>query len=204
MRSEASESPAGQVSELGSAYFEFQALFGATKHAGGLTATRELLELCHADDSSYVLDVGCGVGMTPVYLARELGCRVVGVDIRESMIEQAHDRARREGVEQQVEFRVADARELPFDDAVFDVVMGESVTSLLVDKQTGINECARVTRPGGYVGLNEMTWLKADPPPDLIDYYFRTTGSQPETSDAWEELLRSSGLTDIVARPRKM
>jgi hypothetical protein len=49
-----------------------------------------------------------------------------------------------------------------------------------------------------------MTWVKAGPPPELVDYYFRTTGSQPETSDAWEKLLRSSGLTDLVARPRKM
>ncbi len=204
MRSDADELPPGEMSELGPAYFEFQALFGATKHAGGLTATRELLELCHADASSHVLDVGCGVGMTPVYLAKEPGCRVVGIDIRETMIDQALERAKREAVEQQVEFRVADARDLPFEDALFDVVMGESVTSLLVDKQTGISEFVRVTKPGGYVGLNEMTWLKAEPPPDLVDYYFRTTGSQPETSDAWEELLRSSGLTDIVARPRKM
>ena len=204
MRSEADELPPGEVSELGPAYFEFQALFGATKHAGGLTATKELLELCHVDESSHVLDVGCGVGMTPVYMAKQLGCRVVGVDLRESMIEQARARATREGLEQQVELRVADARNLPFEDALFDVVMGESVASLLADKQTGIKEFVRVTKPGGYVGINEMTWLKAGPPPALVDYYFRTTGSQPETADAWEELLRSSGLTDIVARPRKM
>jgi arsenite methyltransferase len=204
MHSQADKSSAGEVPELGSAYFEFQALFGATKHAGGLAATRELLELCHVDEGSYVLDVGCGVGMTPVYMAKELGCRVVGVDLRESMIEQARDRAKREGVEQQVEFRVADARDLPFEDALFDAVTGESVTSLLVDKQTGINEYVRVTKPGGYVGINEMTWLKPGPPPALVDYYFRTTGSRPETSDAWEELLHSSGLTNVVVRPRKM
>ena len=93
----------GETSELESVYFELQAMFGATKHAGGLRATRELIELCHVDKGKYVLDVGCGVGMTPCYLAERHGCRVVGVDLRESMIERARERAGREGVEDRVE-----------------------------------------------------------------------------------------------------
>jgi arsenite methyltransferase len=192
------------VSQPEPSYFEFQAMFGATKHGGGLRATSELIELCHIDESKYVLDVGCGVGMTPCYLAKAYGCRVVGVDIRESMIDQARERARREGVEHLIEFRVADAQGLPFDDALFDAVIGESVTAFLDDKPTGVHEYVRVTKAGGYVGLNEMTWMKRDAPAELVAYYFRSTGTRPETADAWRQLLEGAGLTESEVSTYKM
>jgi arsenite methyltransferase len=204
MNSRVDHSSAQQVPDAETPYFEFQAMFGATKHGGGLRATAELVELCHINQSSVVLDVGCGVGMTPSYLAKRLGCQVVGVDIRESMIDQARERAQREGVEHLVEFRVADAQALPFEDAHFDAVIGESVTAVVGDKATAAGEYVRVTKPGGYVGLNEMTWLKPGPPAALADYYFRTTGTRPETADDWQQLLRGAGLTELVVRTRKM
>jgi len=129
---------------------------------------------------------------------------VVGVDLRESMIERARERAGREGVEDRVEFRVADVQDLPFEDGLFDTVIGESIIALVEDKQRAVNECARVTKPGGYVGLNEMTWMKAGPPRELVEYYFRTTGTKPETSDGWVMLLEGSGLRDVVVRTYKM
>jgi len=189
---------------LESVYFELQAMFGATKHAGGLRATRELIELCHIDRGKYVLDVGCGVGMTPCYIARKYRCRMVGVDIREKMTDRANERARRAGIENRVEFRAADVQDLPFEDDLFDAVIGESIIAFVEDKQRAVNECARVTKPGGYVGLNEATWMKASPPTELVEYYFRTTGTKPETSDGWVEFLVGSGLKDVVVRTYKM
>jgi arsenite methyltransferase len=107
---------------------------------GGLKATRKLIELCHIDKGKYVLDVGCGVGVTPCYLAKELGCEVVGVDISEKMIYRANERARREGVEDRVEFIVTDAQNLPFEDAIFEAVIGESVTAFPEDKERAVSE----------------------------------------------------------------
>ena len=110
MRHKRDELSPEEISELETPYFELQAMFGSTKHGGGLTATRELIELCHIDEGKYVLDVGCGVGLTPCYIAKRYGCRVVGVDISEKMIDRSNERAKREGVEDRVEFRVADAQ----------------------------------------------------------------------------------------------
>jgi len=137
-------------------YFELQAYVGTTKHMGGFETTKALIELCHINQDTYVLEVGCGVGATACYLAKKYGCRVVGVDLRESMIARSKERAEKEGVADRVEFRVADAQDLPFDDAHFDVVIGESVLTFIKDKQRVVSECVRVTRPGGYVGLNEF------------------------------------------------
>ena len=105
---------------------------------------------------------------------------MVGVDLRQGMIDKAEERTRRLGVEHLVELRVADAKDLPFEDGLFDAVISESVAVFLEDKAQGIGGYARVTRPGGYVGCNEMTWMKEDPPSALVEYYFRTTGARPD------------------------
>src|SRR5512139_2392609 len=102
--------------ESTSLYFDLQADFGITKHMGGLDATRELAELCHIQEGSYVLEVGCGIGVSACFLAKEYGCRIMAVDISDKMVARAAARARKRGLESRLEFRVADAQQLPFED----------------------------------------------------------------------------------------
>jgi len=182
--------------------FDFAAEVGLTKHFGGLESTEELAGLCHIGAGAYVLDVGCGAGVTPCFLAKRYGCRVVGVDIRAKMVGRSAERARREGVADRVEFRVADAQDLPFENDLFDAVITESVTSFPEDKQRAVNEYVRVARPGGYVGLAESTWLKVPPPPELIAWASQDVGAcvQPLTADGWVGLLANAGLQDITVR----
>ena len=146
-------------SQTATDYFDFIANLGYTKHHGSLTATRALVEMCHIGPDSYVLDVGCGVGATPSFLAREVGCRVIGVDLLEKVVVHSRQRAKEDGVEHLVEFRVADAQDLPFDDDQFDAVISESVNVFFSDKRQAVSEYVRVTKPGGCVGMTEMTWL---------------------------------------------
>ena len=146
-------------------FFDFAAEVGLTKHLGNVDATDKLAELCHMNQGKYILDVGCGSGATAAYLAQECGCRVMGVDILPRMVDRAQELTKRKGVADLTEFKVADAQELPFPDGQFDAVITESVTAFPEDKQKAVNEYVRVLKPGGYVGLNESTWLKTPPPP---------------------------------------
>jgi len=186
-------------------YFELQAYVGTTKHMGGFETTKALIELCHIGKDTYVLEIGCGVGATACYLAKRYGCRAVGVDLRESMIARSNERAQREGVTDLVEFRVADAQSLPFEDARFDVVIGESILTFTKDKQRVVSECARVTGPGGYVGLNEEIWLKT-PPAEVVAHVKRTFDIKPDipTADDWRRLLEGAGLRDVVVQTYKV
>ena len=179
--------------------------FGRHFHLGGWEATKELLELCHLDRDKYVLDVGCASGKTACYAAAKYGCRVVGVDILEKMIERANERAQREGVQDRVSFQQADAQHLPFEDDLFDVVIGEFITALLDDRQTAVYGYFRVTRPGGIVALNEGTKLKTPVPQDLIEYLAATFGFQGSllTAEGWQELLAEAGLRDTLATTYK-
>lgn len=166
-----------------------------------MDATRELIDLCHIGSGRRVLDVGCGVGATPVYLAKTMVCTIFAVDLLESMIQQVRDRVRRQGVGDSVAAAVADARDLPFPDGHFDAVIMESLNVFFDDKVGAVREYARVTRPGGYVGMTEMTWL-APPSQEKSDYYRRTVYADALQAEGWKALLEEAGLEDVVGSAR--
>jgi ubiquinone/menaquinone biosynthesis C-methylase UbiE len=182
--------------------FDFQAEAGLTKHLGSFEATVKLAQLCHIDADSYVLDAGCGAGMTPYYLAKTYGCRVVGVDIRERMVQRSRERAQRGRLESLLEFRVANIQELPFEEETFDVLLSESVTVFPPDKQQTMRQYLHVLKPGGYVGLNESTWLKMPVPDEIMAWAAQDYGAQITsafTAEGWAEQLRQAGFADVSA-----
>ena len=93
-----------------------------------------------------VLEVGCGLGTDGVNFARH-GARYTGVDLTEASIELVRERFALEGMP--AELRTADAENLPFADASFDLVYSHGVLHHTPDTQRAINEVHRVLRPGG-------------------------------------------------------
>jgi SAM-dependent methyltransferase len=160
-----------------------------------MQATREIIELCHIEGGEVVLDVGCGVGATPRFLARALGCRVVAIDLLEMMIAQARERTKE--VKDNVRLAVADARRLPFEDGLFDAVIMESLNVFFEDKTAAMREYVRVTKPGGYIGMTEMTWLST-PTPEKAAYYKRTVYADAMEASGWIELMQEAGLEGVV------
>jgi len=182
-------------------YFELQAYVGTTKHMGGAQTTDALIDLCHIDADKSVLDAGCGAGATASALAQQVGCAVMGVDLRESMVDLARERAVKEGIADHVEFRVADACDLPFEEGQFDVVLSESVLTFVEDKQAALDELARVTRQDGYVGLNEEIWMQP-PTAGMAEYARITWGIETEIPgpDGWPAMMERAGLQEIASR----
>lgn len=97
-------------------------------------------------DSS-VLDLGCGAGRTTIYIF-ENGCNVIGVDISDSLIDQARKNF------PEIDFRVMDARSLNFKDSSFDAVFfsfnGIDNLTSLTERKKVMEEVRRVLRPGGF------------------------------------------------------
>jgi ubiquinone/menaquinone biosynthesis C-methylase UbiE len=123
----------------------------------------------------------------------------VGVDISEKMIEWSQRRAREERVEDKLEFRTGDILDLPFEADRFDVVFAESVLIFVEDKARAIRECVRVTKPGGYVGLNEGFWIK-QPPPEMVMQVANAIGPSISTIETWQALWEASRLQDRAVR----
>ncbi|TRO47619.1 class I SAM-dependent methyltransferase [Candidatus Bathyarchaeota archaeon] len=157
-------------------------------HLGGKEATRALIQMCGIAPESHVLDVGCGTGYTACEIAREHGSRVTGIDISETMVSKAMQRARKEGLGDRVEFRVADVFSLPFDDAFYDIALFESVlTPIPGDKLEALMEVVRVVRPGGMIGANESFILDSAP-----EEFWRLAAEHPATHDMFSpERLRA-------------
>lgn len=134
-------------------YIDLLATTGQTSaHPGGFQATMDLLRKHPLPPRSRVLEVGCGLGRTASYLAKQ-GHEVTAVDNHPGMLELARIRASQEGV--RVEFAQADARQLPFAASSFDVVFVESVTNFS-RIPAALREYARVLRKGGLLYDREI------------------------------------------------
>jgi cyclopropane fatty-acyl-phospholipid synthase-like methyltransferase len=107
----------------------------------------DLLQLAAAD---HVLDVGCGSGGPALFLARERGCRVTGVDVNEAGIRAGVTLAQQAGLEHKVHLRRADVQEpLPFSDQAFDAIVCMDAICHMPDRRRLFGEWRRVLRPGG-------------------------------------------------------
>ena len=97
-----------------------------------------------------VLDACCGTGDLAIG-ARKRGCDVVGLDFSPAMLE----RARRKDAD--VEWVQGDVLSLPFEDGAFDAVTVGFGVRNVVDLPAGLRELRRVLRPGGRLGILEIT-----------------------------------------------
>lgn len=164
-------------------------------HPGELEITKELAELCHVGKKSKVLDVASGTGESAYYLAENFSCRVIGIDASDYMINKAIDKGKQKNLT--VEFKLADAHDLPFADNTFDAVISECTTCVL-DKKVAISEMVRVVKPGGYVGIHDICW-KDDLPLDIRQSLEDIEGEKPETIKGWKDLFERVGLVDVEA-----
>jgi SAM-dependent methyltransferase len=124
-----------------------------------------LIEALDLRSTEEVLDVATGSGNAAIGAARR-GCDVVGVDYVPSLLERARIRAEAEELE--IQFLDGDAEALPFRPASFDVVTSVFGAMFAPDQEQTARELARVTRPGGRIGLVAHT------PDGFIGQLFRT------------------------------
>ncbi|MBG6206485.1 ubiquinone/menaquinone biosynthesis C-methylase UbiE [Labrenzia sp. EL_126] len=102
-----------------------------------------------------VLDVGCGFGLETLRLAKKVAPagHVAGVDVSPEFVDEAIRRART--AELEVDYKVGDARRLPFADDTFDCVRAERILIYLKDFSNALAEMERVLKPGGRMALIE-------------------------------------------------
>ncbi len=127
-------------------------------HTGGAAATLQLLEMIEINPGYQILDVGSGPGSTAVKIAEKTEAQVSGIDLSPEMVSQARKRAQQMGISDRVDFRVGNVLALDFPDERFDVVIFESLLTILPgDPRSALKEMARVLKPGGVIAGNEAT-----------------------------------------------
>ncbi|MEA3105693.1 MAG: hypothetical protein QOI88_298 [Gammaproteobacteria bacterium] len=151
------------------------------------------------------LDVGCGTGaFTELVFNTCSPARLVAVDPAIDQIEYA----RRQPIAQNVEFRAANATELPFPDGHFHIVTSALVINFISDRPRALQEMRRVVRPGGLVALYVWDVVAGLGPSWPIAQGLRSVGISPPqmpgghdcTLEALHSLFEQTGLQSTEVR----
>lgn len=178
----------------------YDALVGVITFGRERRFREAILELAGLTTGERVVDVGCGTGTLAIGVKQRVGDAgmVHGIDASDQMVALARKKAETRGVA--VDFQVASAQGLPFEDTTFDIVLCTMVMHHLRHDQRGqaVAEMYRVLRPGGrllVVDLAAEGGLLARLNPIALLHRGRALNSAQEA----EALIDEGGFTDITA-----
>ncbi|WP_414566271.1 MULTISPECIES: methyltransferase domain-containing protein [unclassified Anabaena] len=150
----------------------------------------ELLKWADVQTAANILDVGCGIGGSSLYLANKFNAKATGITLSPVQATRAKERARDIGLSGRSDFQVADAQAMPFADDSFDLVWSLESGEHMPDKTKFLQECYRVLKPGGTLIM--VTWCH------------RPTNNAPLTADEQkhlEDIYRVYCLPYVISLP---
>lgn len=155
-----------------------------------------IIEKSELGNGGRLLDIGCGVGLPAFRLAAASPAEIVGISNNQEQIDDANQRAADKGLTDRVRFQYADAANLPFPDASFDVVwIFESLMHM--DRLRVLRESLRVLRPGGRIVVTDQLQLAPmnEENAKLVQDHLDAMHASPLLyADAYRALVRESGL----------
>jgi SAM-dependent methyltransferase len=162
---------------------------------------RLLGDYLRLNEESRVLDIACGKGGPAIVLASAFGCRIVGVELRDSFAEDARTRVAAAGLDALVAVHTADAKSFPLEPEGFDAALCLGAAFVWGAIGDAARALAPAVKPGGFVAIGEPYW-RTWPLPDGIDADEAGVGA-----DEWLELRRTVerftatgvALTGIIA-----
>ncbi len=173
-------------------------ILGDSLHPGGLRATNRLGRAMGLRPGWRVLDLACGLGTSATALSRIFRCHVTGLELGADSAATSRRRALEEPIPANVAFVRGDAEMPPFRSGAFDAVVIECATSLFADKAAAIAEIRRLLKPGGVIGLSDVTVESGSLPPELdspVGMMLCLTDALP--AGGYPDLLQSGGLSII-------
>jgi SAM-dependent methyltransferase len=146
-----------------------------------------------------VLDLGSGGGLDVLLSARRVAPSGIayGLDASPDMLTLARDNAARTGVTN-ARFLHGHIEDIPLPDEEVDVVISNCVINLSADKPRVLAEAFRVLRPGGRLGVSDVTADEGIGPSELADAERRVGCAVTLTQRQYRDLLLAAGFTAIV------
>lgn len=150
-----------------------------------------------------VLDAGCGVGGSAIFLAQHIGCRVTGITITPSQVESARQNAKIHQVDHLVDFALQDFSHTDFPDQSFDVIWALESSCHAPNKADFAKEVSRLLKPGGRLIIGDY-YKKESPFSPKEEKIFRNwlhawaIDDIPTLSD-FTSYLKQNGLVDVQA-----
>ncbi len=149
-----------------------------------LNSNYRLMTLGGIKPTDLVLDAGCGIGGSSVYLAKNLGCNVRGITLSEKQVKTATDLAAKKGVSDHVEFSRQDYTATNFPDNTFDFAWCIESMQTADNKDAYFKEMRRIIKPGGKI---------------LIADIFKPVGYDMSKEKDMQTMLNGWAMSDILS-----
>lgn len=122
-----------------------------THHQALLNKNQLLYDLAGITADDHVLDAGCGIGGSSIWMAKHHNNRVTAITISQQQVQHAQQHAKRQKVSDNIHFEVSDFCSTPFADESFDIVWGLESVCHALNKGDFLKEAYRLLRPGGKI-----------------------------------------------------
>lgn len=118
-------------------------------HQALLNKNQVLYDLAGIVSTDHVLDAGCGIGGSAIWMAKHHHNQVTAITISQQQANYASKHAKRHGISEKVAFNVSDFSNTPFEDQTFDVIWGLESVCHALKKADFLQEAFRLLKPGG-------------------------------------------------------
>ncbi len=156
-------------------------------HPGRLKFTEKAYQLLPKLDAPRVLDIGCGEGEPTLALARLSQGQIIGVDTDQPALDRLVTRIKEAGLADQVHVVNGSMVELSFPDGCFDLIWAEGSIHV-IGFESGLRSWRRFIKPTGFLTVHEMTWLRPDPPQEIVEHWRRVYPGLRTASEYVEQI----------------
>ena len=160
--------------------------------------------LAGGDSGPDLLDLGTGTAQIPVALCQHVEhCRVMAVDLAVQMLDLAVYNVEAAGLIEQIQLAHVDAKQLPYEDSMFDTVMSNSIVHHIPDPYDVLEESVRVLKPGGRIFFRDLLRPGSDEQVgDLVQAYAGTENEHQQKmfDDSLRAALSLEEIQQLVKR----
>jgi ubiquinone/menaquinone biosynthesis C-methylase UbiE len=157
-----------------------------------------------------VLDAGTGTARIPILICQRCPqWQITAIDLAQSMLQISTNNVKEAGLEQQITLELIDAKQLPYPDGQFDVVISNSLIHHLADPLPFLKELKRVIKPNGAILIRDLI---RPPSEEVINTLVEGIGTEYDehqkmlfrdslhaafTLDEVNQLISDAGLEDV-------